>query len=40
VRRDLVAVKPTDPIASIFYDSAIISRGWYDPSSVDTGLIL
>jgi ABC-type glycerol-3-phosphate transport system substrate-binding protein len=39
VRRDLIAVRPTDPAASIFYDSALISRAWYDPSPADTGTI-
>lgn len=39
VRRDLIAIKPTDPISSIFYDSALIARGWYDPSSSETNLI-
>lgn len=39
VRRDLIAVRPTDPIASVFYDSALISRAWYDPSSTETNSI-
>jgi len=36
VRRDLLAEKPTDEIQSLFYDSAIISRAWLDPSPRDT----
>lgn len=39
VRRDLITVRPTDPAASIFYDSALISRAWYDPSPSETNLI-
>jgi len=36
VRRDLLAVRPTDPVQSVFYDSAIISHAWQDPSPVET----
>lgn len=36
VRRDLIAIRQTDAISSVFYDSAIISRGWYDPSPNET----
>ncbi|MCR4311212.1 MAG: hypothetical protein NUV54_01425, partial [Candidatus Taylorbacteria bacterium] len=32
VRRDLLSVDPTDPYQSIFYDSAVRSRGWLDPN--------
>lgn len=39
VRRDLVSIRPTDAALSIFYDSALISRAWYDPSPLDTGFI-
>ena len=39
VRRDLISVRPTDPASSVFYDSALISRAWYDPSPADTNLI-
>lgn len=39
VRRDLVAVRPSDAVQSIFYDSALISRGWYDPSSDDSNAL-
>lgn len=31
VRRDLIAQGNTDPYLSIFYDAALISRGWLDP---------
>jgi hypothetical protein len=36
VRRDLIAMRPTDPVLSVFYDSALISRGWYDPAPDNT----
>lgn len=39
VRRDLISVRPTDAILSVFYDSAIISRAWYDPSASDTNTL-
>ncbi len=39
VRRDLLANRPGDAVLSVFYDSALISRAWYDPSPVDTNLI-
>ena len=39
VRRDLVSARPSDPIRSVFYDSAIISRAWYDPSASDTNML-
>ncbi|MBI5126476.1 MAG: extracellular solute-binding protein [Candidatus Taylorbacteria bacterium] len=31
VRRDMLAQGTTDPYAAIFYDAALISRGWLDP---------
>lgn len=40
VRRDLLTSRPTDPILSIFYTEALISRGWIDPSSIKTTDIL
>lgn len=40
VRRDLIATRPTDSAMSVFYDSALISRGWYDPSSKETDVLL
>ncbi len=35
-RRDLLARKPTDAVLSVFYDSALQSRGWLDPSDKQT----
>ncbi|MEK7117394.1 MAG: hypothetical protein AAB861_01325, partial [Patescibacteria group bacterium] len=32
VRRDLLSQKPADAYKSVFYDSAIRSRAWLDPS--------
>src|SRR3989344_106314 len=39
VRRDLLFVKPKNPYTSIFYDSALISRSWFDPSPKETSEI-
>jgi len=39
VRRDLLAKKPADAFKSLFYDSAIVSRGWLDPSPDETEII-
>ncbi len=36
VRRDMLEIKPADPYLAVFYDSALISRGWLDPSGRDT----
>ena len=36
VRRDLLVKRPTDPVLSVFYDSALIARAWPDPSPNDT----
>jgi ABC-type glycerol-3-phosphate transport system substrate-binding protein len=36
VRRDLLAQKPKDSSLSVFYDSALLSAGWLDPSPSDT----
>ncbi|MEK7095627.1 MAG: hypothetical protein AAB917_03130, partial [Patescibacteria group bacterium] len=33
VRRDMIASGSTDPYQSIFYDSALISKGWLDTNS-------
>ena len=35
-RRDFLAAKPTDAFFPIFYNSAVFSRSWLDPSPVDT----
>jgi hypothetical protein len=39
VRRDLVSVRPNDVVSVAFYDSAIIARGWRDPSPKETDQI-
>lgn len=36
VRRDLLISKPNDAVFSVFYDSALISRAWADPSPDET----
>lgn len=37
VRRDLIATaRPSDAALSTFYDSALISKAWFDPSPADT----
>jgi ABC-type glycerol-3-phosphate transport system substrate-binding protein len=38
-RRDLLSQKPTDAYQSVFYDSAIRSKAWLDPSPSDTDAI-
>lgn len=35
-RRDLLAVKPSDAYSPTFYNSALYSRSWLDPSSKDS----
>ena len=35
-RRDLLAQTPQDPLAVIFRDAALLSRGWLDPHDADT----
>ncbi len=39
VRRDMLATGSTDPYQSIFYDSALISKGWLDMNSARTSKI-
>ncbi|MSR71287.1 MAG: extracellular solute-binding protein [Candidatus Taylorbacteria bacterium] len=39
VRRDMLGARPTDPYLSIMYDSALISRGWLDPSYGQTNTV-
>lgn len=39
LRRDILAKKVTDPVKSIFNDSAIISRAWNDPNKEESDLI-
>lgn len=36
VRRDILAVRPTNAVLSVFYDATLISRAWYDPSPIET----
>ncbi len=39
VRRDLLAETQSDPYRTIFYNSALISRGWLDPDPIATDSI-
>src|SRR3989344_2752633 len=39
VRRDLLKDRPEEAFKQIFYDSALISKGWLDPDSEQTGII-
>lgn len=36
VRRDLLAVRPSDPYKAVFADSALVAKGWLDPDSMKT----
>lgn len=36
VRRDMISTGTTDPYLSIFYDSALISKGWLDGNNATT----
>lgn len=38
-RRDLLSKKPVDAFESVFYDSAIRSKAWLDPSPTETDAI-
>lgn len=38
-RRDLLGTKPGDAYMNVFFNSAIMSRGWIDPSPSDTSAI-
>lgn len=38
-RRDLLSLRPTDAVLSVFYDAALQSKGWLDPSPLATGTI-
>ena len=38
-RRDLLRAKPNDAFMSVFFDSALISRGWVDPMPEETNRI-
>lgn len=39
VRRDMIASGSTDPYLSIFYDSALISKGWLDTDKAESARI-
>ena len=39
VRKDLLHDKPADIFSSVFYDSALISKGWLDPLPAETDTI-
>ncbi len=39
VRRDMIAQGTTDPYLTIFYNSALISRGWLDSNTASSNLI-
>ncbi len=39
VRRDMISKGSTDPYLSIFYDSALISKGWLDTSKTESNRI-
>lgn len=39
VRRDLLAQKPKESYLSVFYDGALLSKGWLDPSPSETNAI-
>ena len=38
-RRDLLANKPSDAYMNVFFDSALMSRGWIDPAPASTSAI-
>ena len=39
VRKDLIAVRQTDAVQSVFYNSALIARAWHDPSPSETNAL-
>jgi ABC-type glycerol-3-phosphate transport system substrate-binding protein len=39
VRRDILGNKPGDAYMNVFFDSALMSRGWIDPSPSETNAI-
>jgi ABC-type glycerol-3-phosphate transport system substrate-binding protein len=39
-RRDLLKTKPVDAYQSVFYNSAIRSRGWLDPLPTETNMVI
>lgn len=36
VRRDLISIRPTEAVSSVFYDSALLASAWRDPSPRET----
>ena len=38
-RRDLLSIKQTDDVLSVFYNAALQSKGWLDPDATITGSI-
>jgi len=38
-RRDLLSLRPTNAISSVFYDAALQSKGWLDPDIIMTDAI-
>jgi len=38
-RRDLLSLRPTNAISSVFYDAALQSKGWLDPDTIMTDAI-
>lgn len=39
LRRDILASRETDPILSVFNESSLISRSWYDPNKKESDII-
>ena len=39
VRRDALSVRPSDPYKAVFYDSALVAKGWLDPNRFQTNTI-
>ncbi|MFH1454764.1 MAG: extracellular solute-binding protein [bacterium] len=39
VRRDIISIGSPDPVKTVFFNSALISRGWIDPDSSKTDQI-
>ena len=39
VRRDMITAGTSDPYLAIFYDAALIAKGWLDPNPQGTGAI-
>lgn len=39
VRKELISLRPTDAVQSVFYNSALIARAWPDPSPTETNAL-